>query len=300
MTDRNDAELLAAGDALHTLTPAEQEQYDRVKAADESVRAEAAEFEETVAMLDLAAPPVQPSAGLKASIMASIQNLPQLAPVAAPAASAAADETAPASTAPAPAASSQPLTKPPVAAPTAVPAPAPTTKAASAAAAAQAESTGPAARKASSRWARGAITAVVGAAAAIALVFGGAGLAHVLGGGSITQTVALAQINGAPDVQRARVKVDGGAATLVWSGELGKSALLVDGLGALPADKVYELWYINGKGAVSAGTFTTGSGTSWRVLEGSMSAGDTVGVTVEPQGGSKQPTTDPVVIVKTA
>ncbi|MGG7509104.1 anti-sigma factor domain-containing protein [Plantibacter sp. YIM 135249] len=304
MTERDDAELLAAGNALHTLTPAEQAQYDRLLAEDETTRVEAAEFEETVAMLDLSAPPVQPSAGLKSSIMASIANLPQLAPVDAPvdasvAAPPAAKHAAPA----APPTTAMPLTKPPVA-------PA-TTKAASAAAAAQAtpsspssssdaSTEGPAARKARSRWARGAITAVVGAAAAVALVLGGSGLAHVLGGGSITQTVALAEINGAPDVQRARVTVDKGAATLVWSGELGKSALLVDGLGPLPSDKVYELWYINDKGAVSAGTFTTGGGTSWRVLEGTMSAGDAVGVTVEPHGGSEQPTTNPVVVVKTA
>ena len=118
--------------------------------------------------------------------------------------------------------------------------------------------------------------------------------------GPVTQTVALAEINAASDVQRAKVSMDDATATLVWSGELGKSALLVDGLGSLPSDKVYELWYIGEGGPVSAGTFSAANGTTWRVLDGAMSAGDKVGVTVEPQGGSKQPTTDPIMVIETA
>lgn len=283
MTDRDDAADLAAGHALHTLTPREQERFDRLRAEHESVRDEAAEFEETVAMLDLAAPPVQPSAALKNSLMAAIQNLPQMP----------ADRSGVAPEAPAPTTrAEEPSTKPrlaevPVVAPVVEPAPV-------------AAIAGAAERKAASRWRRSAIGMVVGAAAAVGLIFGGVGLANTFGGGSLTQTVALAQINAASDVQRAKVSMDDATATLVWSGELGKSALLVDGLGSLPADKVYELWYIGDGGAVSAGTFSAANGTTWRVLDGAMSAGDKVGVTVEPQGGSKQPTTDPIMVIETA
>ncbi|WP_285036899.1 anti-sigma factor [Plantibacter sp. ME-Dv--P-095] len=284
MTERDDAADLAAGNALHTLTPREQERFDRLRAEHESVREEAAEFEETVAMLDLAAPPVQPSAALKNSLMAAIQNLPQLpvdAPVTTPVVQ---DEVIPTiprveeTTAPeadvAPETTSSPATPAPIA--------------------------GAAERKAASRWRRGAVGMVVGAAAAVGLIFGGVGLANTFGGGSLTQTVALAEINAASDVQRAKVSMDDATATLVWSGELGKSALLVDGLGSLPADKVYELWYIGEQGPVSAGTFSAANGTTWRVLDGAMSAGDKVGVTVEPQGGSEQPTTDPIMVIDTA
>ncbi|MBF4512290.1 anti-sigma factor [Plantibacter sp. VKM Ac-2885] len=282
MTERDDATDLAAGNALHTLTPREQERFDRLRAEHESVREEAAEFEETVAMLDLAAPPVQPSAALKNSLMAAIQNLPQLsadAPVDAPVA-----EVQPLPTA------LPEVDETPVSTPTATPAPA----------AATTPVAGAAERKAASRWRRSAVGMVVGAAAAVGLIFGGVGLANTFGGGSLTQTVALAEINAASDVQRAKVSMDDATATLVWSGELGKSALLVDGLGSLPSDKVYELWYIGEGGPVSAGTFSAANGTTWRVLDGAMSAGDKVGVTVEPQGGSKQPTTDPIMVIETA
>lgn len=285
MTERDDATDLAAGNALHTLTPREQERFDRLRAEHESVREEAAEFEETVAMLDLAAPPVQPSAALKNSLMAAIQNLPQLpadAPVDAPVAEVTALPTA-----------VPDVDDAPVSTPTATPAPTAATTSATPVA-------GAAERKAASRWRRSAVGMVVGAAAAVGLIFGGVGLANTFGGGSLTQTVALAEINAASDVQRAKVSMDDATATLVWSGELGKSALLVDGLGSLPSDKVYELWYIGEGGPVSAGTFSAANGTTWRVLDGAMSAGDKVGVTVEPQGGSKQPTTDPIMVIETA
>ena len=39
---------------------------------------------------------------------------------------------------------------------------------------------------------------------------------------------------------------------------------------------------------------------SLRVLDGDMKAGDTVGVTVEPSGGSKTPTTTPIVAIASA
>ncbi|MBD8533726.1 hypothetical protein PlfCFBP13513_05170 [Plantibacter flavus] len=282
MTERDDATDLAAGNALHTLTPREQERFDRLRAEHESVREEAAEFEETVAMLDLAAPPVQPSAALKNSLMAAIQNLPQL-PADAPV------DTPVAEVQPLPTALPE-VDETPVSTPTAMPAPA----------AATTPVAGAAERKAASRWRRSAVGMVVGAAAAVGLIFGGVGLANTFGGGSLTQTVALAEINAASDVQRAKVSMDDATATLVWSGELGKSALLVDGLGSLPSDKVYELWYIGEGGPVSAGTFSAANGTTWRVLDGAMSAGDKVGVTVEPQGGSKQPTTDPIMVIETA
>jgi len=282
MTERDDATDLAAGNALHTLTPREQERFDRLRAEHESVREEAAEFEETVAMLDLAAPPVQPSAALKNSLMAAIQNLPQLpaeAPVDAPVAEV---QTLPTAV--------PEVDETPVSTPMATPP----------AAAATTPVVGAAERKAASRWRRSVVGMVVGAAAAVGLIFGGVGLANTFGGGSLTQTVALAEINAASDVQRAKVSMDDATATLVWSGELGKSALLVDGLGSLPSDKVYELWYIGEGGPVSAGTFSAANGTTWRVLDGAMSAGDKVGVTVEPQGGSKQPTTDPIMVIETA
>jgi anti-sigma-K factor RskA len=110
----------------------------------------------------------------------------------------------------------------------------------------------------------------------------------------------LAAIYSAPDSQRAETSVaSGGKATLVWSLALGKSALIVKGLDKLPSDKAYELWYINSKGEATRAGLLTGSDT-WHVLDGKMTKGDTVGVTVEPSGGSHSPTTKPIVAIASA
>jgi len=137
------------------------------------------------------------------------------------------------------------------------------------------------------------------AAAAAALFVGGSVFGQTLNNQQFEsqQAAGLAQINAADDSQRAATTTaEGQEATLVWSNKLGISAVLVDDLPVLPSDQDYQLWYINGEGMASAGTFdSNGGGTAWRVLDGTMHAGDQVGVTVEPNGGSDQPTTAPIV-----
>ena len=163
--------------------------------------------------------------------------------------------------------------------------------------------TGPAQARARARWFTRPITIVAAAAAALVLFVGGVFVGSALSNHNsfeAQQAASLAQINAASDVQHATSPVEGGGtATLVWSGEEGKSALVTTGLPELPPDKTYELWYIRGDEATPAGTLVpSGAGATWRVLEGTMAAGDTVGVTVEPKGGSTKPTTQPIVAIR--
>src|SRR5690606_12678504 len=103
----------------------------------------------------------------------------------------------------------------------------------------------------------------------------------------------------ADDVQSAEASIAGGGeAKLIWSAELGRSAVVVDELPAPPSGMTYQLWYIDKESADPAGTFVpTGSGKTIYVLDGSMSAGDIVGITVEPQGGSAKPSGAPIVTI---
>jgi anti-sigma-K factor RskA len=79
-----------------------------------------------------------------------------------------------------------------------------------------------------------------------------------------------------------------------------RSAVLGTGITKLPASLTYELWYIGKDGATPAGTFNAdGSKTQSVVLTGKMNAGDSIGVTIEPAGGSTKPTTDPIAVVST-
>ncbi|SEA60158.1 anti-sigma factor [Leifsonia sp. 21MFCrub1.1] len=240
---------------------------------------EARAFEEVAAELALSAEPVQPRPELKAALFAQLQSTPQLPaqdaaqPAAAPAADATttSDATSASTAAPAPTAAPEPAQ-------------------------------GRAERAAQRRWFQRPGLLLGAAAAAIVLFVGGAVVGSTLSGGNSYQSQqasALAEINAAPDVQRATARVEGGGtATLVWSGELGRSALVANGLPALPGDKTYELWYLRDGKAIPAGTMTPAeSGSTWRVLTGEMAAGDAVGVTVEPSGGSDKPTTPPIVAI---
>lgn len=163
---------------------------------------------------------------------------------------------------------------------------------------------GAAESKARARWFAKPVNAIIGVAAAVALIIGGGVAVQAINSGVTQQQAAnqLAAIQSADDAQSIKAPVaSGGTATLVYAASLESAALIVDGMRTLPADKVYELWYINGDGARPAGTFTVGSdGKMWQVLDGTMKKGDTVGVTVEPHGGSQTPTTDPVLVVTTA
>ena len=166
-----------------------------------------------------------------------------------------------------------------------------------------ARSAGPAELKARSRW-RTPLARLGAVAAAVALIvsLGFTVRAGLQAQTDMTTASQINQIQAADDYQRLTVDATGGgSATLVWSVSLQQSALLVDGLKGLPAGSTYELWYIDSDGATPAGTFDVGDGGDHSVvLAGDMGLGDTVGVTVEPAGGSTSPTTDPIILVQTA
>lgn len=264
MSERDDELSRAASDALHANDAGEQSTVDDG----------ANEFSETAAQLGLATTPVQPPVSMRDDLMARIALTPQL-----PAADAETVVGADAVTA------ASPTLRLPAA---------PSVSAVG-------EDAGPAEQRAAARWRR-PVGVLLAVAAASALFFGGLAIGTLSDStppSNPSQAEELAAIAAAPDSQRAVAEVaGGGTATLVWSGELGRSALLADGLAPLPEGQTYQLWYIGAEGPVSAGTFeASGKGTTWHVLEGEMSAGDTVGVTVEPSGGSDAPTSDPIVAI---
>jgi anti-sigma-K factor RskA len=153
------------------------------------------------------------------------------------------------------------------------------------------------------RWYARPSTLLAAAAAVIAIFVGGNVVAYVnTDTQQSQQAMSITQISAAADSQHASAAVAGGGkATLIWSNKLERSAVVMSGLPALPSGKTYELWYIAGSDATPAGTFQPGSnGSLAQVLKGKMTDGDTIGVTVEPAGGSSKPTTEPVVAIPTA
>ena len=146
-------------------------------------------------------------------------------------------------------------------------------------------------------------TILAAAAAVVAIFIGTNAVVYVNNNAQQSQQASsIGAISAAADSQRSGSPVTGGGtATLIWSDSLKQSAVVLSGLPSLAANKTYELWYISGKTITPAGTFVPGGdGKSVQVLKGKLTHGATVGITVEPAGGSKQPTTKPVVAIATA
>lgn len=165
-----------------------------------------------------------------------------------------------------------------------------------------ASSASPAMARARRRWYRAPLTRAVAAVVAALIVFSGGMLI-----GTTTRSPAappaaqaelLARLASAPDTARASAPIAGGGdATLVWSANLGRAAVVTTGLAPAPSGKTYQLWYVHGTTATSAGLLQADDRRSWKVLSGTMRRGDAVGITVEPTGGSKQPTTKPIAVL---
>jgi len=162
---------------------------------------------------------------------------------------------------------------------------------------------GPAEERARRRWSAQPVARLVAAAAVVAVIVGGGiGVSALIQGQQAGVTASqFTQIQAAADSQRSTVRVStGGTATLIWAASLKRSAIVVQGIDRLPSGKTYELWYIDASGATPAGTFDADGASQTVVLTGAMKPGDSVGVTVEPSGGSPSPTTQPIAVFATA
>lgn len=111
---------------------------------------------------------------------------------------------------------------------------------------------------------------------------------------------AVTRVLTASDATVKHTSLGGGTkVTIVVSPSQRTSVFLGDGLPAAPSGHTYELWYLGASGAVPAGTFhPDSSGHVAKVLTGSVGGASTIGVTVEPAGGSQQPTTKPMVALQ--
>lgn len=136
----------------------------------------------------------------------------------------------------------------------------------------------------------------VAIAALIALI----GARHELDQARV-RNAALAAVLSAPDSRAVTQAISsGGRVTLVYS--LRKHAMIVTthGLPAPPPGKVYQLWFIGPPATRSAGLLPgSQAGRAGPVLSSGLDRGDTIGLTIEPTGGTRLPTTKPILLVVT-
>jgi anti-sigma-K factor RskA len=105
------------------------------------------------------------------------------------------------------------------------------------------------------------------------------------------------QVLAAADAQRHSIKFeDGSSATVVRSLDKGKAVLLTDDMAAPPEGKAFEVWLQDETGTmVPAGLMKT-AGDHKLLLKGDAANATGVGITVEPEGGSRTPTTEPIAL----
>lgn len=115
------------------------------------------------------------------------------------------------------------------------------------------------------------------------------------------QNAALTAVLSAPDSHAVTQTISSGVrVTLVYS--LRKHAMIVTthGLPAPPPGKVYQLWFIGPPTTRSAGFLPASqAGRAGPVLSSGLARGDTIGITIEPAGGTRKPTTTPILLVAT-
>ncbi|GGI05695.1 anti-sigma factor [Egicoccus halophilus] len=110
----------------------------------------------------------------------------------------------------------------------------------------------------------------------------------------------VAELMAAPDAQWVEHAGEGGALVrVVVAPSRGEAMLLVDNMPPAPHEHVYELWLIDDAGATPAALFDVDDdGRVSRMLDGDFAGTAAIGVTIEPDGGSPQPSGDPVMVLE--
>jgi anti-sigma factor RsiW len=140
------------------------------------------------------------------------------------------------------------------------------------------------------------LTALVAAAALLGVA--GAGTVIWQQATTSDQTLSVAdRVLQAADAKRVNVELPGGVrASVIRSVSEGKAVLVTHDMPAPPSGRVYELWLQTTAGKmVPAGTMGK-PGSRPVVLEGDATNATAVGITVEPEGGSDSPTSEPIAL----
>jgi len=136
--------------------------------------------------------------------------------------------------------------------------------------------------------------AVLAAAAGVA-VAAGLGVTQLSAQHQLDQAraTAIARVVTAPDARVDTAPTSaGGSVTVVTSAALHESVVSASRMASLPSGRVYQVWVMSRSGARSAGLIHGSS-----LLASAVRPGDRIGITVEPAGGTAQPTTTPVAVV---
>ena len=114
---------------------------------------------------------------------------------------------------------------------------------------------------------------------------------------TVQAPTAVEEVLAASDARSTTLDFPGGAsATVTRSDSLGRAVIETHRMPAPPAGKVYQVWYdMPGEGMVSAGVMPVAEDQTM-MLSGDAAVALAAGITVEPEGGSEEPTSEPIAL----
>ena len=150
-------------------------------------------------------------------------------------------------------------------------------------------------------------TGLMRAAAAVVLVGVGIGVGRWSVRGAVDEamdsmasTQHYAHLNQAQDVQRVTDTMpDGHVATLTWSRDMSMTALtLPAAMKESAGGRSLQVWLKEGETTTSLGVYDPRDGAGFSFLDVMPKPGQQIVITMEPAGGSAQPTTPPLVTLR--
>lgn len=134
------------------------------------------------------------------------------------------------------------------------------------------------------------------------------GLRAVAAGAAVIALAALlvwnvalqAEVSELRDFQMTTYELQGSAEASGVQGQVvnlddEQAMLVASDLPPLPEGRTYEMWTIDEGGPEPCGLLAASEGPSIEAIDQSLRGADTFAITVEPEGGSPQPTSEPVV-----
>ncbi|MEV5982108.1 anti-sigma factor [Streptomyces sp. NPDC052114] len=109
----------------------------------------------------------------------------------------------------------------------------------------------------------------------------------------------ITDVLAAPDAKVTSAAVKGGArGSVVVSHDSDKAVFISSGMAKPSKGKVYQLWFADGDHMRPAGLMNPSRTSQSVLMAGAVGKASGIGVTVEPAGGSQQPTTPPVALLQ--
>ncbi|MEV7141229.1 anti-sigma factor [Streptomyces tauricus] len=108
----------------------------------------------------------------------------------------------------------------------------------------------------------------------------------------------IAAVLTAPDARSRTTKLAGGATgTVVVSDSRDRAVFMASGMAEPPRGKVYQLWFDDDGTMRSAGLMDPARTSQAVLMRGAVGGASGMGVTVEPKGGSEEPTSTPLALL---